>query len=238
MKIVILAVVSFYISVAVYSQDCDKVWLKGCVEDTLNKHVFLNLMVVNATTGKGVFGRPDGSFGVYVSNKDSIILSIKGYEKYGFRVNADSTCHFSVYQVVERRATQIAEVIVKPLKSIQQIKEERADLAMRETRTITGVEAFQSPITALYQRFSKKEQTKALVEKYKFEDSKVEILQDLLKLYVSYDIIKLDSDDFNEFIRFMAIDENFLRTATDMELVTFIKDKLEHFLEIHPEKQD
>lgn len=70
-----------------------------------------------------------------------------------------------------------------------------------------------------------------------YEDSKEEILQNLLKLYVSYDIIKLDSDDFKEFIHFMAIDENFLKTASDMELITFIKDKLEHYLLIHPEKQ-
>jgi hypothetical protein len=233
--LVALFLSSFFTS---FTQDCQNVWLKGRVEDTLNRHVFLNLMVVNVSSGKGVFGQPNGTFGVYVKDNDSIVLSIKGYERYGFRVKADSMCHFNVYQVVERKATQIQEVVIKPLKSLQQIKEERADLAMRETRTITGLEAVQSPITALYQRFSKKEQTKALIEKYKYEDSKEAIVQDLLKLYVSYDIIKLDSDDFIDFIRFMSIDDNFLKTASDMELITFIKDKLEHYLEIHPEKQD
>lgn len=228
----------FFMSGFVYGQSCTQVWLRGKVQDTLNRHIFLNLMVVNTTTGKGVFGQPDGSFAVYVNDNDSIVLSVKGYERFGFRVKGDSICHFDVYAIVERKAKQIDEVVIKPLKSIQQIKEERAELAMRETRTITGMEVFQSPITALYQRFSKREQSKALVAARQYEDSKENILQDLLKLYVSYDIIKLDSDDFIDFIQFMAIDENFLKTASDMELVTYIKDKLEHYLLIHPEKQD
>ncbi len=227
-----------FLSASVYAQQpCTKVWLRGKVEDTLNKYAFLNLMVVNTSTGKGVFGQPDGTFGVYVSNNDSIILSVKGYERYGFRVIGDSSCHFDVYAVVERKARQIDEVVIKPLKSIQEIKEERAALALRETRTITGLEAFQSPITALYQRFSKREQSKAIVAQKQYEDSKEEVVQELLKLYVSYDIIKLSNDDFIDFIRFMSMDENFLKTATDLELVTFIKDKLEHYMLLHPEKE-
>lgn len=233
----LVPVILILLSSTAFAQPCTRVWLKGKVEDTLNKHTFLNLMVVNTSTGKGVFGQPDGTFGVYVSNNDSIILSIKGYERYGFRVRGDSSCHFDVYAVVEKKARQIDEVVIKPLKSLQQIKEERADLALRETRTITGIEAFQSPITALYQRFSKKEQSKALVAQKEFEDSKEEIVQELLRLYVSYDIIKLSNDDFIDFIRFMSMDENFLKTASDLELITFIKDKLEHYLLLHPEKE-
>lgn len=233
----IVPIIVILLSSSAFAQPCTRVWLKGKVEDTLNKHTFLNLMVVNTSTGKGVFGQPDGTFGVYVSDQDSIILSIKGYERYGFRVKGDSSCHFEVYAAVEKKARQIDEVVIKPLKSIQQIKEERADLALRETRTITGIEAFQSPITALYQRFSKREQSKALVAQKQYEDSKEEIVQELLRLYVSYDIIKLNNDDFIDFIRFMAMDENFLKTASDLELITFIKDKLEHYLLLHPEKE-
>lgn len=234
----ITGILLFLCGTAAAQEPCTKVWLTGKVEDTLVKHAFLNLMVVNTSNGKGVFGQPDGTFGVYVNNNDSIILSVKGYERYGFRVKGDSSCHFEVYAAVERKARQIDEVVIKPLKSIQEIKEERAALALRETRTITGLEAFQSPITALYQRFSKREQSKAIVAKKQYEDSKEEVVQELLRLYVSYDIIKLNNEDFIDFIRFMNMDDNFLKTATDIELITFIKDKLEHYLLLHPEKED
>ena len=237
MKLIVTTLLILVSANTFAQQPCTRVWLKGKVEDTLVKHAFLNLMVVNTSTGKGVFGQPDGTFGVYVSNNDSIILSVKGYERYGFRVVGDSSCHFEVYAAVERKARQIDEVVIKPLKSVQEIKEERAALALRETRTITGLEAFQSPITALYQRFSKREQSKALVAQKQYEDSKEEVVQELLRLYVSYDIIKLNSDDFIEFIHFMSMDEDFLKTASDVELITFIKDKLEHYLLLHPEKE-
>lgn len=224
-----LLLVFCVVSSLAQAQDCERVWLKGKVTDTLRPAKFLNLMVVNKTTGKGVFGQADGSFGVYVSPKDSIILSVKGYEKIGFRIQPDSLCQYAAFFDLSEKSIEIQEVVVKPLKTIQEIKEERATLAMRDTRTITGVEAFQSPITALYERFSDKAQSKQRVEELKYQDRQVEILQDLLKLYVSYDVIALSREEFEDFIRFMAIDEHFLKTATDVELVAFIKAKFEHY---------
>ncbi len=216
------------------AQNCTRVWVKGKVVDTLNPGKFLNLMVINQTSGKGVFGQPNGTFGVYVNNNDSIILSIKGYDRIGFRAKADSSCQFNADYAVIEIPHELDEVVVKPLKTLQQIKDERAALAMRETRTITGVEAFQSPITALYQRFSKVEQSKAKVAELQYLDSKTEIVKEILRLYVLYDVVELNADEFEDFISFMAMDENFLKTASDIELATFIKDKYEHYILLHP----
>ncbi len=74
----LLVLLMFCASIA-YGQDpCSRVWMKGRVVDTTASQGFYNLMVINRTTGKGVFGQPDGSFGVYVSPNDSITLSVKG----------------------------------------------------------------------------------------------------------------------------------------------------------------
>jgi hypothetical protein len=220
------------IATSAYSQDCSRVWVKGRVVDTLRSQTFYNLMVVNRTSGKGIFGQPDGSFAVYVNPNDSITLSVKGYGMVGFRAVPDSLCQFTANFVLTEKGTDLEEVVVKPLKTLQQIKEERAELALRETRTITGIEAFQSPITALYQRFSQKEQSKARVAEMEYKDSKEEIVQELLRLYVAYDIIELDDEEFMVFIEFLAIDDNFLKTASDMELITYIKEKFEHYQRI------
>ncbi|MBI3239198.1 MAG: hypothetical protein HYZ43_10215 [Flavobacteriia bacterium] len=125
-------------------QGCSPVWLKGRVTDTLQTQAFYNIMVVNRTSGLGVFGQPDGSFGVYVNANDSITLSVKGYYMVGFRVTPDSTCQHNVNMAIIEKGTDLQEVVIRPLKTIQQVKEERAALALRETRTITGLEAFQS----------------------------------------------------------------------------------------------
>lgn len=230
-----LALLFLILGSSVYGQECSRVWLKGKAMDTLNPNSFLNLMVVNIATGQGVLGRADGSFAVYTNPNDSVVLSIKGYERVGFRVIPDSSCQMEIAAFVERKVREIGEVVIKPLKTIQQIKEERENLVMREVKTINGLEAVQSPITALYQRFSKTEQSKQLVAEMEFRDSQEAILQELLKLYVSYDIIRMEPVEFEDFVHFLNIDLDFLRTANDFELVAFIKEKYEHYRELHPE---
>lgn len=211
------------------SQVCERVWIKGRAFDTLNSGIFYNLMVINKTSGQGVFGQPNGTFGVYVKPNDSIVISVRGYYLAGFRVQSDSNCSVEKKIYLEPKSREIEGVVIKPLKSIQEIKEERENLALRETKTITGLEVIQSPITALYERFSREGRSKEIVAQKEFEDKKEFLLQDLLHLYVSFDIVQLSPEEFSDFIHFMNIDEQFIKTTPDIELVTFIKDKFEHY---------
>jgi hypothetical protein len=130
---------------------------------------------------------------------------------------------------VERLPQEVPDVIVRPLKTLEQIKEERENLALRETRLVTGVNVLESPITALYQAFSKKEQNKRWIAEQEYKDDQRRIVQELLRLYVAFDIIELSEQEFDAFITFLNIDEQFIKTASEMELILFIKDKYEHF---------
>lgn len=216
-------------SISNFFSQCEKVYVVGQVLDTLNPQSFYNLMIINRTTGRGVFGQPDGSFSVYVSTNDKVALSIKGYPIYEFIAKPDSNCQCKVQAFIEKLPQEIKEVVIKPLKTLEQIKEERKALSFRETRTVTGIEMLQSPITALYQAFSKKEKNKAWIAEQTFKNDQRKVVQELLRLYVAYDIINLSEEDFDEFITFLNVDEAFLKTASEMELVLFIKDKFEHF---------
>lgn len=225
----ILVACALIFSSGFISAQCDQVLFTGKVMDTLRPNTFYNLMVINRTTGRGVFGQPNGTFSVYASNGDSISLSITGYPPVHTRVEADSNCQFKRLFVIEGNPQELDPVVVRPLKSLQEIKEERQALAMRETRTVTGVEMLQSPITALYQAFSKKERTKRWIAEQEHKDNQANILRDLLRTYVAYDVIELNDEEFEEFIYFLNMDEQFLKTASEMELITFIQDKFEHY---------
>jgi hypothetical protein len=63
---------------------CDQVIVSGKVLDTLREQNFFNLMVINKSTGRGVFGQPNGHFSVYARPGDRIALSTKGYPVYEF----------------------------------------------------------------------------------------------------------------------------------------------------------
>lgn len=186
-------------------------------------------MVINKTTGKGVFGQPNGSFSVYASQGDTIALSVRGYPYITTIVNGDSECRHEGVYFVENKVQDVEEVVVHPLKSLEQIKEERSSLALRETRMVTGIEVLQSPITALYQAFSKKEKAKRWVAEQEHLDNQRNVLKELLRTYVAYEVIELTDEEFDEFIAFLNMDEAFLKTATEMELITFIQDKFDHY---------
>ena len=211
------------------AQNCEQVLFTGRVTDTLRPKTFYNLMVINRTTGRGVFGQPNGTFSVYASQGDSISLSITGYPAVHTRIIADSNCQFVRNFIIEGNPQELDPVVVRPLKSLQEIKEQREALALRETRTVTGLEMLQSPITALYQAFSKKERTKRWIAEQEHQDDQRNILKDLIRTYIAYDVIDLSDEAFEEFIYFLNMDEQFLKTASEMELITFIKDKFEHY---------
>jgi hypothetical protein len=219
----------FFSSLAVFGQQCDKVLFTGKVVDTLRPQNFYNLMIVNRRTGQGVFGQPNGTFSVYVNNGDSISISVREYPLVKLVVKADSNCQFLKTIFIEPKPQEVREVVVRPLKSLEQIKEERSALAMRETRLVTGIEVMQSPITALYQAFSKKEQNKRWIAEQNYKDDQRRVVKELLRTYIAYDIIELDEEEFDNFIAFLNVNDSFLKTATEMELITFIKDKYEHF---------
>jgi len=222
----------FVLSYATSWAQCEQVLVSGKITDTMRMQNFYNLMVVNKTTGRGVFGQPNGHFSVYANTGDLIALSTKGYPVYQFVVKPDENCQTKVLAYVESLPQEVPDVVVRPLKTLEQIKEERENLALRETRVVTGVNVLQSPITALYQAFSKKEQNKRWIAEQEFKDDQRRIVQELLRLYVAFDIIDLSEEEFDAFITFLNIDEQFIKTATEMELILFIKDKYDHFKSI------
>ena len=227
-KFYVLLACFFICSFKFYGQ-CDRVLIQGQVIDTLFPQGFYNLMVINKTNGRGVFGQPNGHFSVVASPNDVIALSTKYYPIYQFIAYPDSNCqcHISVY--IERIPQEIKEVIIRPLKSLEQLKQERSALALRETKLVTGIEVLQSPITAIYQAFSKKEQNKKWIAEQEFKDDQRKVVKELLRLYISFDIISLSEDEFDDFISFLNLDTDFLKTASEMDLIIFMKDKYDHF---------
>lgn len=225
-------VIALCIATVVGAQDCSQVLVKGKVVDTIQEQGFYNLMVINKTKSRGVFGQPSGSFSVYANEGDTIQFSITGYNSEKVIVKANPDCQYKIVVPIIKKVQIIEEVRVRPIKSLEEIKEERASLSMRETRTVTGVNVLSSPITALYERFSQKAQSKALVAKMEHQDNLNEVTKELLRLYVTYDIVELTEEEFEDFINFLNIEEQFLKTASDYELVVFIKDKFAHFKEL------
>src|SRR5690554_2614786 len=224
-----------FVSALTYGQ-CDEIYLKGRVVDTLmSQNYYYNLMVINQTTKQGVYGRPNGEFSVYARAKDRIGFSTKGYENIYIEIPDSEVCSIDTVIYLNTRVQQFEEVVVYRVKSLEEIKKEREELSMRETRTVTGINVLESPITALYERFSKTAKTKRLIAEMEHQDNINSVVKSLLRAYVSYDVVYLEEEEFSAFIDFLNIDEHFLKTSSDYELILYIQKNLENYKLLHPE---
>jgi hypothetical protein len=224
MKIVV-ALFFLSISAQLLAQNCKEVNLWGNLRDTTSRQGFYNLFIVNKTAGRGVFGKPG----------DSIYFTITGYETIKMKATADSTCRHEFRRYLKLIEFRKEEVVVYPVKTLTQIKEERERLAQTETRIVTGYQALESPITALYQEFSRRERMKQKVAELQYQDEMEQVVKELLRVYVSYDIIELNEEEFLDFIIFLNLNEDFLKNASDYDLIIYIKEKYIHFRQLRGE---
>jgi hypothetical protein len=213
-KVIILLL--FLTSLNSFSQDFN---LSIQAKDTANSYSFFyNLIAYNSRTNSAVLGTSDGRISILAKQGDTIKISALGY---GFSMfYATDTSHI-VY--MQAKVSTIATVSVKSLKTLEELKEERARLTMASNKTVTGLGVLASPITALYEAFSKRAKTQALINELEYEDSKAAILKELFRLYVVSDIVLMDEDEFEDFIYYMDIDENVLKNASEYQLANYIK---------------
>jgi hypothetical protein len=209
---------------------CDLINLKGKVNDTLINQQFYNVMLISKSTNKGFFGNADGSFSIFVKQKDTIVISVAGYEKIVIIPKNNEQCLNEIHIKLKSNVKYLKPIVIQPLKSIQQIKEERESLTLKESKkAISGINVIQSPITALYERFSQRARTEKKINHLKYQDEKNKILKELLSIYVVYEIFDLNEEEFDSFITFLNINDEILKNTSDIELATFIKDKFLHF---------
>jgi hypothetical protein len=124
------------------------------------------------------------------------------------------------------KETMMKPVAIYPVKDLDAIKKEREGLGVQKTTSTQGLtDAVSSPITFLYERYSKEGQSKAAVAAMENEDRKRDILKDLFRTYVRAGVIDLKEEEFDDFILFLNIPEGYLKTADDYELAVTIRQR-------------
>jgi hypothetical protein len=211
-----------------YAQkSCQFIVVKAKVIDTLRPQSFYHTVVYNKTQGSAIFGEPDGSFSIQAKPNDTIMVSVKEYPKELFVVKADveAVCRMNKLIILKYKTKKLNEVVLRPIKSALEIKEQRQKLAMEKTRTVTGVEILKSPITYLYETFSQKERNKRWVAEERFEDKQRELIKEYVRTCNAYSLINLDESQLDEFVEYLNMDLNFFKSASDYNLALFVKKK-------------
>ncbi|MBL7914722.1 MAG: hypothetical protein JNL49_06715 [Bacteroidia bacterium] len=222
-----LLLFSFLVSAA-FAQD-ETVRIKGTVYDPGNKGSIPNLMIVNKRTQQGYFGTNSGYFELDVKRTDTLIIAATGFQTIKIFLKdsiLDSSKNISI-------ALKKLEITLKPVeiftkRDLEEIQKDIETLGYeKEDYMLQGADVLESPITALYQAFSRRERNKRLVAEMRNNDRRRELLKELFRKYVDNDIITLDNADFDDFVDFSNVSENFMKTSTQYEFIMYIKKRFE-----------
>ena len=198
-----------------------------------------DLMIVNKRTRSGTFGNPDGSFTVRARQTDTLMIGSIGHQTLLITMR-DSVPKDEYHVSLRLRPIQIqlAEVEILPERTLREIQKDIDQLGYKESDyRISSVNALQSPITFLYQEFSRRERSKRLVAQLENEDRKRALLKELLTKYVEYDIINLSDEAFDDFIDFLNVPDQVIKGLSQYEFLLYVKKRYELYSSLGPTRR-
>ncbi len=180
-------------------------------------------MAVNRNSGGGVFVERDGSFLVRACPGDTLVFGATGFYTVE-RVVEQSMKDESLNIILRKLEVELGTAEVFAPRTLRQILNDIEDLGYDEKDyRISRVDALQSPITFLYEQFSRIEQSKRLVAELENTDKRRELLQELFSKYVDYDIIQLAPHEFKDFAEFCDPGDDLLQEWTQYEFILYVK---------------
>ncbi|MBS1581922.1 MAG: hypothetical protein JST66_06935 [Bacteroidetes bacterium] len=220
-------------SVVAFAQE---VTVRGRVSGGDGEHTFYDLMIVNRRTRNGSFANTDGTFTAIAQRNDTLLIGAGGYVTRTLLLSELADEDLGHIQVTLRPwQIELKPVAVLPERTLKEIQADIAKLGYDEKDyRIAGVNAFESPITFLYQEFSRRERSKRQVAELRNEDMKRALLRELLQKYVEYDIINLSDDSFDDFIDFCAVPDDVIKGLSQYDFLVYVKKKYELYTSLGP----
>lgn len=188
-----------------------------------------NVMVVNKTSQHGIFAGADNKFTVYINRLDTLLIAATGYaiKKICFKDSA-AMQYFNVTILLSKISYTIKPVTIISQRELQDIEKDIEKLGYdKNDYMLSGIDAFQSPITFLYQALSKRERTKREIAEKINDDKKRSLLKELFRKYVDGNIISLNEEEFDNFISFCNVSDEYLKNASQYDFIEYIKKRYE-----------
>ena len=214
-----------------FSAEGQNIRVKGSVYDPDNRGSIPNLMIVNKRTQQGFFGYNSGEFDMELLHSDTLIIAATGFSTR--QITFRDSVYRQMYLVripLKRLEVQLKPVEIFTNRELEEIQKDIEKLGYdKNDYMLSGADVISSPITALYQSFSRRERNKREVAEMRNNDMRRSLLKELFRKYVAADIIQLDNNEFDEFIDFCGVSDEFLKTSTQYEFIMYIKKRFEVF---------
>lgn len=203
----------------------EKAIVRGFVKEK-NGIGFESVYVYNTRTKNGLLAEPDGSFLIDIHRKDTLRIVSPGYKSQIVTV-ADSVVKpvYFVHLILDKLVIRLDGVTVETARNLDDIQEDIGKLGTSEYRYSTEKvgRAISSPISALYERFSKDARQQKEVARLENEAMNRKVVKDLLNYYNQQEIINLAQKEYDFFISFCNLSDEFLAYASQYDVAVKIK---------------
>lgn len=220
-------------AVTIANGQSNSILIKGKVVGINGNSDLLTLFVVNKKNQQGNFGNPNGSFEIRVDKEDTVMIGSIGYftKEICF---ADSSYRpiYTIDVFLEPLAYYLQQVVVLAPRDLTRIYADIEKLGYNEKddRLSGFVDPISSPITALYENYSRKAQKERLAKELMNQSKVRDLLKELFREYVSYDIIQLDDDQFDDFINYINVDDEFLKRTSQYDFIVYVKRRYYYYM--------
>lgn len=213
-----------FLSFTGYSQT---IRIEGRVRDPHGQGI-PNAIIVNNRTKTGSFGNSSGYYNIVCEKTDT--LSITALSYYTRQLCMKDSLVKDVYRptiFLDDRTYMLPVVEFISPRDLESIEDDLRGLGFDENQFKTA--SYSSPITFLYEQFSKRERSKLAVARMEYEDRKRALLKELFHLYVDFDIIDLTNEEFDAFIDFMHVSDDFVHQSSQYEFLIFVKEEFQNY---------
>ncbi|MBA3648172.1 MAG: hypothetical protein H0W62_06420 [Chitinophagales bacterium] len=208
-----------------------EVFITGKVTDAeTNKPVF-RMQIFNLRTGRTLLSDTAGLFAFHAFKNDSIYFSAYGYSirMVSFR---DSALH-ETYRLrlrLKKIEYQLPNTVITPKRDFETVQHEAQKLGYNKNDyMLNGIEALQSPVTALWQQFSRMEKDKREYAQIMDIYRKNQLLKEILHEYIDQGIVSIAYSEIDLFVDYCNVPEPMLQNATQYDIVMFMKTQLPSF---------
>jgi hypothetical protein len=204
--------------------------IKGSVYD-LEGRLIPGPVIYNKRTYLGTFGSYDGSFSFTAQKTDTLVFAAFGFKnlEWCFR-DSMPKAQYNIRVVLKALQVNVGVAEVVAPMEVMEIHRELRKLGYDERDfRLSGVDAFSSPITFLYEQFSRLEKSKRKAFRLEYEAEKRDLLKALLTRYVEFDIVNLNEEQFDDFLDFCSVPDELLKSMTQYEFAQYIKSRYRDF---------
>lgn len=203
------------------------VQISGWGIDSMSKRPIINLQIINKRTGERFQSDNAGYFRFTAGTDDSLFMAANGYTSR--TITFKDSAYQEKYLVklyFNKIQIELPNITVQSSREFDLIRQDALKLGYdKKDYTLHGYQVLQSPFTALYQQFSRREKDKRGYAELMNKVRQRELQREILQKYIDAGVIDLAEADISSFLDFCSISEYMLKTSPEYDIALYMKSR-------------